>query len=247
MNQTIEERLRGLYILQNIDSQLDELEAMKGNLPNEVARLEEQLTDRKNRLEELRGGVTKAKIDRDKADVEIIAFGERIATLKDQQYKVQSNKEYDALTREIAHAETAIGKLEKQMQETEGRLKVSLDDIESIEKEIGELQEKLAEKGKELAEVSAMNEDEELKLKHEREKVIVRIDKGDIVQYDRIRKAKGGTAVASSRRGSCGGCHNRIPPQRMLELRQHMKIYKCEHCGRILISEEIVSSTPVAV
>lgn len=245
MSDSLEQRLRRLFILQNIDGQLDELEAMKGDLPQEVAGMEGNLADSKDRLKNLRNDLTQATIDRDRADVEIVSHGEKIVKLKDQQYKVRSNKEYDALTREIAHAETSIQKLEKQMEDLEGRMKIFKDDIETTGKEIEEIERLLKEKRAELDEVSATNQDEELKLRHERDKILVRVEKADLAAYNLIRNAKGGLAVVSVLRGSCGGCHNRIPPQRLLELRQHKTMYKCEHCGRILISDEIVKTTTI--
>ena len=245
MNESLEQRLRGLFVLQNIDVQLDELEAMKGDLPKEVAVLEERLGASKEQLKKFRSGLVQATVDRDKADVEVISHGERVEKLKDQQYKVRSNKEYDALTREIAHAETSIEKFEKEMEDLESRMKIVKEDIDKTEKEIEELERLLKEKRAELEEVSAMNQDEELKLQHERDKVLVRVEKTDLATYNLIRNAKGGLAVVSVRRGSCGGCHNRIPPQRLLELRQHKKIYKCEHCGRVLVSDEIVNTSTI--
>lgn len=247
MERTLEDRLRGLFILQSIDLQLDELEAEKGDLPKQVVQFEEKLSKLEAQLQELRSTVTTSKIERNKADIEIISLGEKVEKFKNQQFQVRSNKEYDALTREITHAEGNIQKLQKQMDELEGRMKIAQEDIEKTEQEKTELETQLREKRRELEEVAERNQDEELKLQHEREKILVRIEKADIAMYDRIRKAKGGMAVVSVKRGSCGGCHNRIPPQRLLELRQNTTIYKCEHCGRILISDEIVNTTSITL
>lgn len=245
MEKPLVERLRRLFILQKIDSQLDEIDADKGDLPKQVLQLQEKLNDRKKQLAQLKENSKTWTMERDKADVDIIGLSERIEKLKEQQFEVRSNKEYDALTKEITHAENQIEKMKKQMTELEGRLQITREDVEKLEKELKDIQSELIEKQKELEEVSAMNEDEELKFKHEREKILARIEKSDLAMYERIRKAKGGLAVVPVRRGSCGGCHNRIPPQRMLELRQHEKLYKCEHCGRILISDEVESTATI--
>jgi len=245
MEKPLVERLRRLFILQKIDSQLDEIEADKGDLPEQVLHLQEKLNDRKKQLEQIKENARTWKMERDKADMDIIELSERIEKLKEQQFEVRTNKEYDALTKEITHAENQIEKSKKQMAELEGRLQITREDLEKLEKEVKDIQSELLEKQRELEEVSAMNEDEELKFKHEREKILARIEKSDLVMYERIRKAKGGLAVVPVRRGSCGGCHNRIPPQRMLELRQHEKLYKCEHCGRILISAEVESMATI--
>lgn len=245
MSSSLEQRLRSLFVLQNIDSQLDELEAQKGDLPKAVAELEDTLKQMRQQLHDLEESVTRARMDRDKADVDIIGSNEKIQKLKNQQFEVRSNREYDALTKEIAHAETMIEKLQKQMEELEGKMKTAGEDIERVKADIEQVEKEFEEKQRELREVSEANEDEELKLRHEREKIVVRIEKSDMALYDRIRGAKGGLAVVSVKRGSCGGCHNRIPPQRLLELRQHTTLYKCEHCGRILVSDEIVSTTTI--
>ena len=105
----------------------------------------------------------------------------------------------------------------------------------------------LEEKKTALAEVSKTTEDEELQYTHEREKLVARIAKSDIFTYERIRKAKRGTAVVPVRRQACGGCHNRVPPQKLLELRKNDRIYTCERCGRIIVSDEIAQSSINAV
>lgn len=245
MEKPLVERLRGLYVLQKIDSQLDEIEAEKGDLPEQVLQLKEKLDSHNKQLEQLRENSRAWTIERDKADVDILTLTEKIEKLKEQQFEVRSNKEYDALTKEITHAENQIEKLKKQMTELEGRLQVAKSDMETLAEELKNIESELKEKQKELEEVSAINQNEELKFKHEREKILVRIEKSDLVMYERIRKAKDGLAVVPVRRGSCGGCHNRIPPQRLLELRQHEKIFKCERCGRILVSDEVESTATI--
>ena len=104
----------------------------------------------------------------------------------------------------------------------------------------------LQEKKNELEHVNNEHEEEELKLNHEREKLVVRIDKNDLRAYERIRRAKDGKAVVPVRRNACGGCYKRVPPQTVLELRKHSKIIACEHCGRILVSDEIVNDSAKA-
>ena len=101
-------------------------------------------------------------------------------------------------------------------------------------------QKNLEEKRTALAEVSRLTEDEELHFQHERQKAIARINKGDLAAYERIRKAKKGMAVVPLKKGACGGCFNRVPPQKLLELRQNERMYTCERCGRIIVSDEIV-------
>ncbi len=242
MEENVETRLRGLFVLQHIDLQLDELESQKGDLPHQVATLVEQHKALQTQLEQLRSLVTESIILRDKTDVEVISYAGKIEKYKEQQYQVRNNREYDALTREIELAQLTSLKLQKQMEETEGRAQVAKGDIEKFHADLEILEKELGEKREELESVSKMNEDEELKLKHEREKIVRRVAKDDLEQYERIRKAKGGRAVVDVRRGACGGCFNRIPPQRLLELRKNDEIFRCEHCGRIYVSDEIASA-----
>ncbi len=245
MQGSFEERLRGLFTLQKIDSNLDELEAQKGDLPEQVAGLEEKFGSIKANIEELHLLVITSVVERDKADVDILTLQGKIEKYKNQQYQVRNNKEYDALTREISLAETNIQKLQKQMDELEGRMKAAKEDLGHLEQERIEIETQLKERHRDLEEVTEMNRDEELKLLHEREKILVRADKADIGLYEWIRKAKGGIAVVAVKRDACGGCHNRIPPQRQLELRQNSVILRCEHCGRVLVSDEIVKTSPI--
>ena len=100
----------------------------------------------------------------------------------------------------------------------------------------------LDEKRAALEEVSKSTEEEELQFQHKRDKVLVHVAKPDLTAYERIRRAKKGKAVVPVKRGACGGCFARVTPQKLLELRQNNKIYQCEHCGRILVSDEIVGS-----
>ncbi len=144
-------------------------------------------------------------------------------------------------------AQDTIVRLEKEMEMLEGKATLARSDIEIVKITLGELDGVLGEKRAALAEVSKTTEEEEGKLRHEREKIVHRVAKGDLAQYERIRKAKKGKAVVPVRRAACGGCFARVPPQKLLELRQNSKIYLCEHCGRIIVSDEIAVGKTSAV
>ncbi len=243
----MENKLRQLYTLQLIDNGLDELEEMKGDLPGVVRGLEEKRNDMQAQITELETTMRGAFSQRDNADSEIITLKEKVTKYKAQQYAVRSNKEYDALTREMDHAEQSIVRLEKEMIDVEHKATLAREEIEGKRKELETLSGTLEEKKRELAKVSKETEDEELKYQHQRQKVVVRISKEDLVIYERIRKARKGRAIVPVKRGACGGCFNRVPPQKLLELRQNKKIYTCERCGRILVSDEIVSASTTAL
>lgn len=238
----MENRLRLLYALQLVDSGLDDLEEMKGDLPRVVKELEEQIRSRDGTKNDLESLIKQSIVKRDDLDVEILSLKENIEKYKSQQFQVKTNKQYDALTREIDFAQEKIIKLQKEMDSLEGKVTVSKKDIETMDPDIEALTKELGEKKAELELVNKEHEDEELKLRHEREKIVVRLEKGDLRAYERIRGAKNGKAVVSVRRGACGGCFKRIPPQMVLELRKNSRIMNCEHCGRILVSDEIVNN-----
>jgi predicted nucleic acid-binding Zn-ribbon protein len=242
----LENRLRLLYALQQIDSALDEVHEMKGDLPGLVADLEERLRAREHRNQELEQLVKHTIVTRDQTDLEIVSLKEKIEKYKTQQFEVKTNKQYDALAREADHAQERITKLEKEMELLEGRAGVAKSDSESLVVEIEALTAELAEKRKELELVNKEHEEEELQLTHERQNVVVRIGKSDLRLYERVRKAKGGKAVVPVRRNACGGCFNRVPPQKVLELRKNDTLMTCEYCSRILVSDEIVGTYNVA-
>jgi predicted nucleic acid-binding Zn-ribbon protein len=168
---------------------------------------------------------------------------EKLARYKSQQLAVRTNKEYDALTREMDHAETSIVRLEKEMEAHESAATRARTEIEDLRVQVAAIEEELQGRRTELAAVTKETEDEELRYAHERKKLVVRVSKDDLARYERIRKAKKGKAVVPVKRGACGGCFKQVPPQTLLELRQNKKLFICEHCGRIIVSNEIVEAT----
>jgi hypothetical protein len=137
----------------------------------------------------------------------------------------------------------AIHRLEKEMEQLEIKGTTTRTAIEELATKIEELQKQLDERGAALAEVSKSTEVEELQFNHQRQKVVARIAKPDLAAYERIRKAKRGMAVVPVKKGACGGCFNRVPPQKLLELRQNDRLYTCERCGRIIVSDEIAETS----
>jgi hypothetical protein len=236
----LENKLRYLYALQTIDLKLDELEELKGDLPNIVNQLTERVESLKAKSKELENSFKTNKIKSDEADTEIIDLTEKMEKYKKQQYQVKNNKQYDALTREVENAEKLIEQLTKDVDVFDGNAQNAKEETQRVKDELKELVDELEDRQKELDEVTAENEEEELKFKHEREKLIVRISKEERLLYERIRKAKNGIAVVAVKRNACSGCYNSVPPQKMVELRQNEKLFTCEHCGRILISDKIV-------
>ena len=240
-------KLQQLYALQQVDSHLDELQELKGDLPGEVQSLEEQLSTLGAERSGFEQHMKQSFVQRDDADTQILSLKERLEKYKKQQFAVRTNREYDALTREMDTAAETITRLEKEMEQLESAATIARTKMQETGEKVEELLKVLEEKKTALAEVSKTTEDEELQYTHEREKLVARIAKSDIFTYERIRKAKRGTAVVPVRRQACGGCHNRVPPQKLLELRKNDRIYTCERCGRIIVSDEIAQSSINAV
>ena len=240
---SVEKRLAYLYALQQIDLQLQEIHELKGDLPGIVAELEEKTNALQAKIKELNNVMKTSKIERDNADVEIISLTEKMEKYRGQQLQVKNNKQYDALSKEIDGAEEKIKKLETEMETLEGKINAAKTDLEGLSTQFEESDTELTERQKDLREVNKEHEKEETKFRKERVKISSYIDKPDLTRYERISKAKGGNAIVALKRDSCGGCFNRIPPQKILELRQNSFIYNCEHCGRIVVSNEIVEKS----
>lgn len=233
-------KLQYLYALQVVDTELDGLQEQKGDLPLEVEKLEEELATLRSRHASIEQSMRQSFSMRDNADSEIVNLREKLERYKGQQFAVRSNREYDALTREMDAAAEAVTRLEKEMGQLEGQATASRTELEELATRITGVEAQLQEKRAALAEVSKLTEEEELQWQHKRDKALARIAKSDLAAYERIRKAKKGMAVVPVKKGACGGCFNRVPPQKLLELRTNERMYTCERCGRIIVSDEIV-------
>lgn len=233
------DRLKILYQIQQIDNQLDELEELRGDLPNMVRELEDKIKGLISEIElkekEQKDSVSKRAENED----EIEKLKENQKKFKAQLYQVRNNKEYDALTKEIDHTEEQVNKLETENNSLADKSKVLSLEIEEISPRLEELNKELKEKEAGLKEIIKANEREETKLLDERKKVEAEVKKNDLSSYLRIRKAKKGLAVATIKRSACSGCHNIVPSQRQLEIRRNNRLFYCEYCGRILVSSEI--------
>ena len=232
-------RLKVLYHLQQIDNQLDELEELRGDLPNMVRELEEKIKSFVGDVEAKEQEQKDSIKTRDENENEIEKLKENQKKFKAQLYQVRNNKEYDALTKEIDHTEEQINKLDAENNSLADKSKVLTQEIEDITPRLDELNMELKEKEAGLKEIIKANEREELKLRQERKKMESEVKKNDLSAYMRIRKAKKGLAVSSIKRSACSGCHNIVPSQRQLEIRRNNRLFFCEYCGRILVSSEI--------
>jgi predicted nucleic acid-binding Zn-ribbon protein len=237
----LEETLRLLYLLQKVDSNLDDVEELKGDLPETVRDLKKKIAELTEKADAKQKFIDEFVASRNTADNDIKDFEEKLKKYKEQQYQVRNNKEYDAITKEIDFAEETVKTLTKQFEDFENQMSIAKSELEEYQKTLNELNETLKEIADELAIVSKETEDEELKYNHEREKIVTRLNKDIIGRYDKIRSGRG-KAVSTIRKQSCSGCGNRVPPQHIMEIRRNDKIYLCQHCGRIIVSDELAQT-----
>lgn len=232
------ERLRTLYKLQIIDDQLDELEELRGDLPNTVKELTQKINGIKADLEDKQKKQQDSAEKRKDNEEEIEKIRENQKKFKAQLFQVRNNKEYDALTKEIDHSDSDIQKLEDENKDLENLAATLASEVEELGPVLLELEEELKSKEADLSEIIKLNAKEEAKLSAERKQYEDKTKGPDYTSYMKIRKAKKGKAVATIKRSACSGCHNIVPSQRQLEIRRNNKLFYCEHCGRILVSPE---------
>jgi predicted nucleic acid-binding Zn-ribbon protein len=233
------DRLKTLYELQLVDDQLDQLEELRGDLPVAVNELMGKMNGLKKQMEEKKNEQKSLDEKRQKNEDEIEEMKSSQKKFKAQLYQVRNNKEYDAITKEIDHSDEQIEKFEAENKASEDMIQKLKIEINDITPQFEVLQNELKIKEADLKEIIRANEKEESKLVEHRTKIEAGTKKPDYAAYIRIRKAKKGKAIATIRRSACTGCHNVVPPQRQLEIKQNKKMYNCEYCGRIIISAEI--------
>lgn len=241
---SIEKKLTALYSLQQIDSQIDRIRIIRGELPLEVEDLEDEIiglqTRIDNHIQEIEGLKSSVK-DKENAikDSHI-----QIKRYEEQQMNVRNNREYDSLTKEIEFQNLEIALSEKRIKEFNHLLSLKNEEIEAAQKVLDERTSDLEIKKSELSDIVGETEKEEENLLKKSKDYQRYIEERLLIAYKRIRKnARNGLAVVSVERDSCGGCFSAIPPQRQLDIRMHKKIIVCEYCGRILVDHGLAEST----
>ncbi|MGZ3884532.1 MAG: zinc ribbon domain-containing protein [Bacteroidia bacterium] len=238
---SIEGKLRSLYELQLIDSKIDRLRTIRGELPLEVSDLEDTVTGLETRLNNVTNEVQEHENQINEKKQNIKDFTANIKKYEAQQAKVRNNREYDAITKEIEFQNLEIQLAEKRMKEAKAGIAAKSELLERSTTEFEERKKDLKVKKNELDEIIAETEKEEKELIKESEKAAAKIEDRLFNAYKRIRaNTRNGLAVVTVDRDACGGCYNKIPPQRQLDIRTNKKIIVCEHCGRILVDGTII-------
>lgn len=243
MQVSIEKKLVSLYSLQQVDSQIDRIRIVRGELPLEVEDLEDEIAGLQTRLNNFRTEIeTLDKSVKDKKN----AITDSLAMIKkyeEQQMNVRNNREYDSLTKEIEYQGLEIQLSEKRIREYQTALDGKKELLDKLEEELNERNADLEVKKAELADIVNETEKEEKDLLSRSEGYGDMIEDRLVLAYRRIRKnARNGLAVVQVERDACGGCFNKIPPQHQLEIKMHKKIIVCEYCGRILVDDAIAET-----
>ncbi|MEN0055760.1 MAG: C4-type zinc ribbon domain-containing protein [Mucilaginibacter sp.] len=240
MEQTVEQKLKALYELQTIHTKIDRIRQVRGELPMEVADLEDDVAGLETRIQ-------KIKAELDDVEDEIVTrknlIKEAQANIKKyegQLNEVKNNREYDAISKEIEIQGLDIQVSEKKIREYGFEITSKTQIYEKALADLEARRSDLDAKKDELGTITAETEKEENELTSQAEKATGNIEERLLTAYNRLRQnAKNGLAVVTIQRDSCSGCFNQIPPQRQSDIRQRKKIIVCEHCGRILVDEQM--------
>jgi predicted nucleic acid-binding Zn-ribbon protein len=239
---SVEEKLVNLYKLQTVDSKIDEIEVLRGELPMEVKDLEDEvqgLLNRQTRIEEEINGITEFIESKKEAIKESEAL---LVKYEQQSENVKNNREFEAINKEIEMQGLEIKLAEKHIRDANEELGEKIKVLDAAKKTIAVKDGVLQHKKGELEKIIADTEIEEKELRAKSTDARGHIDERLLYSYDRIRSSyRNGLAVVTVERDACGGCFNSIPPQRQSEIRLHKKIIVCENCGRILVEEEVTS------
>lgn len=237
---SVEEKLKTLYELQTTLSSIDEKRALRGELPLEVQDLEDETEGLTTRMEKIQTEIDEFKkaISQKKAD---IANAESsVERYKKQLDEVKNNREYDTLTKEIEFQSLEIELCNKKIKEALIKIEEKEADLKEAEALLSDRKIALKEKKGELDEIMQETRDEEEELKEKAKGLEVMIEPRLLSSFKRIRKnARNGLGIVYVQRDACGGCFNKIPPQRQLDIKMHKKVIVCEYCGRIMIDPEL--------
>jgi predicted nucleic acid-binding Zn-ribbon protein len=241
---SVEEKLVNLYRLQRVDSSIDEIEILRGELPMEVKDLEDEvqgLVNRQVRIEEEINGITEFIETKKAAIKESEAL---LAKYESQSENVKNNREFEAINKELEMQGLEIKLAEKHIRDANEDLGEKIKALDAAKKTIASKDGVLTHKKSELEKIIADTEIEEKELRIKSEEARAHIDDRLLYSYDRIRNSyHNGLAVVTVERDACGGCFNSIPPQRQSEIRLHKKIIVCENCGRILVEEDVTKES----
>ena len=237
---SVESKLQTLYQLQTTLSAIDEKRALRGELPLEVQDLEDEIAGLKTRVEHIEGDINDFQQAVAQKQGEIKEAEESVERYKKQLDEVRNNREYDTLTKEIEFQSLEIELCNKKIKEANAKVEDKKRELIRTNDLINDRQQALDEKKSELDEIMQETREEEQALKAKAEELETKIEPRLLSSFKRIRKnARNGLGIVYVQRDACGGCFNKIPPQRQLDIKMHKKVIVCEYCGRIMIDPEL--------
>ena len=237
---TVEEKLKSLYQLQVIFSEIDRIKTLRGELPLEVQDLEDEVAGLRTRIGNISGGIEEIKNEEVKRRNKIEEAKAMIAKYTEDQNNVRNNREYDLLAKEIEFQSLEVEFCQKKLRQYAADLKAKNEEIERTNAQLEERLAALEDKKNELEEIVAETKEEEEKLRDRAKVLEGSIEPRLLQSFKRIRKnTRNGLGVVYVQRDACGGCFNKIPAQRQLDVKMRKKIIVCEYCGRILIDPEL--------
>lgn len=237
---SIEDKLRALHDLQSVVSEIDKIKTLRGELPLEVQDLEDEIAGLRTRVVNFDEEVKTLETAINNKKISIKDSQALIAKYTEQQNHVRNNREFDSLSKEIEFQNLEIELSEKRIKEFTAEMSEKKETIDSSKTLLKEREDDLVRKKNELDEITQETKIEEEKMKNKAEKIESFIESRLLTAFKRIRKnARNGLAVVTIQRDACGGCFNKIPPQRQLDIASRKKIIVCEYCGRILVDKNI--------
>ena len=237
---TVEEKLKSLYQLQLIFSEIDRIKTLRGELPLEVQDLEDEVAGLRTRIANFTADIENIKSEEGKRKAKIEEAKAMIAKYTEDQNNVRNNREYDLLAKEIEFQSLEVEFCEKKLRQYAAEQKTKQEDIARTEDLLEDRIKALEEKRSELEEIISETREEEEKLRDRAKALELSIEPRLLQSFKRIRKnTRNGLGVVYVQRDACGGCFNKIPPQRQLDIKMRKKIIVCEYCGRIMIDPEL--------
>lgn len=241
---SVEQRLKSLYELQTILSEIDRIKTIRGELPLEVKDLEDNIEGLKTRIDNYTREIDELHIKLVTEKEKINEAESKIARYKEQLDNVRNNSEFDLLSKEVEFQTLEIELCEKHINDFNRAIENKTADIEATRESLSDHEHILQEKKSELDEIVSETRQEEESLREKAKALEPRIDTRTLAAFKRIRKnARNGLGIVYIQRNACGGCFNRIPPQKQMEIKMHKKVIVCEYCGRIMIDPELAGVT----
>lgn len=233
---SVESRLKTLYELQTILSEIDRIKTIRGELPLEVKDLEDQIAGLHTRIDNFTAEIAELTKSVAAEKEKIINCQNLVERYDEQMKNVRNNREYDLLQKEVEFQSLEIELAQKHINDHTRAIENRRSDIQATRDRLADMEHILAEKRGELDEIVSETRQEEENLRMKAKDLEPKIDERTLTAFKRIRKnARNGLGIVYVQRNACGGCFNRIPPQKQMEIRMHKKIIVCEYCGRIMI------------